>query len=36
GEERRIGWGDVERSLDLYYRIRGWDERGVPSGPPEG
>ncbi len=36
GEERRIGWGDVERSLDLYYRIRGWDERGVPSSPPEG
>ncbi len=35
GAERKITQEEVERSLDLYYRLRGWNEQGVPSRPPE-
>ncbi|MDK2464376.1 MAG: aldehyde ferredoxin oxidoreductase C-terminal domain-containing protein, partial [Candidatus Korarchaeota archaeon] len=35
GAERRITEEEVEKSLDLYYRLRGWDGQGVPTRPPE-
>jgi len=30
GEERRVTEEEQERFLSLYYRMRGWDEDGVP------
>ena len=30
GKEYRLSREEVERALDMYYELRGWDGRGVP------
>lgn len=30
GKEYKLTKEEVERALDMYYELRGWDERGVP------
>lgn len=31
GKEYRLEREEVEKALDMYYELRGWDERGIPK-----
>jgi aldehyde:ferredoxin oxidoreductase len=31
GKEYKLEREEVEKALDMYYELRGWDERGIPK-----